>query len=124
MTENIHFTERVSDIVAKNNWDLRKASFLGLALLNINNKLEPVCLVVLPNGYKYHRIDGSCCEGKGYPKYTALRTKDRNRVFTVGCLYATIKVEKDILYWEISSSGGVPECYKAKYAELKAAGKL
>lgn len=112
MTENIRFKERVSDIVAKHNWDLRKASFLGLALLNIDGKLEPVCLVVLPNGYKYHRLDGCCCEGKGYPKYTALKTKDRNRVFTQGNLYATIRTDQDILYWEISSAGGIPECYR------------
>lgn len=124
MTENIRFTERVSDIVAQHNWDLRKASFLGLALLELNGQKQPVCLVVLPGGYKFHRIDGSCGEGKGYPKYTALKTKDRCRVFTVGSLFATIKTDKDILYWEISSVGGVPECYKDKYAALKAAGKL
>lgn len=124
MTENIHFTEKVSEIVAKHGWDLRNASFLGLALLNIDGKFEPVCLVVLPGGYKYHLLDGRCCEGKGRPEYTALKTKDRNRVFTVGNLYATIKTDKDILYWEISSSGGVPDCYREKFKALKAAGKL
>lgn len=104
MTENIHFTEKVSEIVAKHGWDLRKASFLGLALLNLNGVDEPVCLLVLPGGYKYHRLDGSCSEGKGYPKYTALKTWHRNRVYAADNLYAVIRTDKDILYWEISSS--------------------
>lgn len=124
MVENIRFTEKVSDIVAQHNWDLRKASFLGLALLNVNGANEIVCLLVLPGGYKYHRIDGSSGEGKGYPKYTALKTKHRNHVYIVGNLYAVIKTDKDILYWEIHSSGGVPDCYREKFEALKAAGKL
>ncbi len=125
MVENIFFKERVSEIIALHNWDVRKGSFLGFAMLKTgNDRYEAVCLLVLPNEYMYHRMDGSETVMNGIPVYRKLETKDKDRVFTQGRLMATIRADKDILYWEINSVGGVPPCYYEKFEALKAAGKL
>ena len=125
MVENIFFKEKVSEIIALHNWDVRKGSFLGFAMLKTGfDRYETVCLLVLPNEYMYHRMDGTETVMNGKPIFRKLGTKDQCRVFTHGRLMATIRADKDILYWEINSVGGVPPCYYEKFEALKAAGKL
>ena len=120
--ENIKFTERVSDVVALHNWDLTKAIFLGFALLKVEDKIEPVCLLVEPGKYKYHRMDGQEFEKQGVPQYEVIRHyKHMSKVFSYNNLFVIIKADKDCVYWEINSCGGVPDCYREKYAAMKAA---
>lgn len=109
-TKNIKFTERVSDIVARHNWNLTKASFLGFALLTVNGKKEAVCLLVEPGGYKYHRMDGSCVEEKGRPQFEVMRHyKHKNRIFSFKNLFVVIRADGDCVFWEVNSTGGVSD---------------
>lgn len=130
MTENICFAEKVSDIVALHQWDLTKAKFLGFVLLDVDGKLRPVCLLVNPGSYRYHCMDGSEVKKDGVPKYQPLiLPKHDRRVFSEGDIYVVIRIaEKQsswrLVFWEVHTVGGVPDCFKEKYAALKAAGKI
>lgn len=130
MTENIYFAEKVSDIVALHQWDLTKAKFLGFVLLDVDGKLRPVCLLVNPGSYRYHCMDGSEVKKDGVPKYQPLiLPKHDRRVFSEGDIYVVIRIaEKQsswrLVFWEVHTVGGVPDCFKEKYAALKAAGKI